>query len=142
MSTKGTSLTTTTKHRISQAKTTTTKKHLIKSGKEYLSYLEDNPTTTPTLAGYCLKAGIFQSNLIDYRAKWTEVDQLCEFIETLQEDFAIQTGMTTKNGNFAKFLLQSKHKYQDTPTQLTQNNSFNITPDILQDALSLMDKDK
>ncbi|KKL07091.1 hypothetical protein LCGC14_2589470, partial [marine sediment metagenome] len=47
------------------------------------------------------------------------------------------------NPIFSMFLLKSKHQYHDQPKQLFQQNNFNITPELLQDALKLMhSKDK
>jgi len=65
-----------------------------------------------------------------------------EYIEMLQEQFAINEGFRGKASIFSMFLLKSKHNYHDSPQQLTQNNYMNISPDLLADALAIMNEDK
>jgi hypothetical protein len=72
------------------------------------------------------------------------VDKICQFIAMMQEEYCITRGITQQaNPIFSMFLLKSKHNYKDSPQALTQNNYMNISPDVLKDALSLMQsKDK
>jgi hypothetical protein len=109
------------------------------AGNVYIANLNNNPDTMPTLQGYCLEAGVSPSNLNDYRVKFPEVDQLCDTITLEQENFLLTRAINNKsNPIFSMFLLKSKHGYHDQPQSLTQNNSFNISPDLLADALKLM----
>jgi hypothetical protein len=141
MSTKGTQLTTQTKQAISQAKTKITREHLLESANIYLERLASDNTELPTLQGYCLEANIHPTNIQDYALKYPEVNQVINKITMLQEQYLLTRGITSKaNPVFSIFLLKSKHNYLDTPQQLTQNNTFNISPDLLADALQIMNK--
>lgn len=60
-------------------------------------------------------------------------------IQVKQEEYLLTRPFTEKaNVLMSMFLLKAKHHYQDEPKQLTQNNNFNISPDILADAIKLM----
>lgn len=143
MSTKGKQLSTTTRGKISLLKTKHTKADLMKAGERYFQHLEANPKELPTLAGYCLEAGIHPTNLRDYAVKFPEVDQVAQTLALLQEQYCLVNGITNKaNPIFSMFLLKAKHNFKDSPQQLTQNNSFNISPDLLADALQLMKENK
>ena len=143
MSTKGTKLSSATRHKISLVKTKHTKTDLLKTATEYISYLQDNEKQLPTLSGYCLRAGIHPTNLRDYTIKFPEVCQLVETIALMQEQYCLTRGITNRaNPIFSMFLLKSKHEFKDQPQKLEQNNTFNISPDLLADALDLMKSKK
>lgn len=145
MSTKGQTLSTTTREKMSLSKTKISKLHLIQSGHDYIASLFNNKQELikpPSIVGYCLKAGISRSRLYEILPGMPELADTIEYIEMLQEQYAIYAGFTTKQGNFAQFILKSRHNYRDNPQTLTQNNTFNISPDILADALELMNKPK
>ena len=93
----------------------------------------------PTIVGLCLEIGISRSRMYELADKWVEVSDILEYVSMLQEDKALQGGMTNRlNPIFSMFLLKSKHSYQDQPKQLHQTNNFNISPDLLADAIKLM----
>lgn len=145
MSTKGTELATTTREKISLSKTKYTKVYLIEKGEAYINSVLTPPegkTVIPSIVGYCLDAGISRSRLYELVAQWSEVADIVEYIEMLQEHFAIGEGFKGKASIFSMFLLKSKHGWRDQPQQLTQNNYMNISPDLLADALQIMNKDK
>jgi hypothetical protein len=143
MSNKGNKLSNTTKNKIGLARQEVSKSHLIQSGKTYLAKLESNPQLLPTLSGYCLAANIHRSTLLEHSVNIPEVAAIVETIEALQEDYLLTNGIIGKaNPIFSIFLLKSKHQYKDQPQQLTQNNTFNISPDLLADALKLMGNNK
>ena len=139
MSTKGKKLSVITRGKISLTKTIHTKANLIKSAKTYFKHLEANPEELPTLAGYCLVAGIHPTNLTDYTIKYPEVRQYIETIALAQEQYCLINGIKNRaNPIFSMFLLKSKHGFLDQPQKLEQNNTFNITPELMKDALELM----
>lgn len=146
MSTKGLTLSEETRAKISLSKTKHTKASLTAGGMFYLSsILEPDPSKSvpiPSVVGLCLSVGISRSRLYELLPSMPEVADIVEYIEMLQEDYAIRAGFTTKNSIFAMFLLKSKHNYKDTPQALTQNNYMNISPDLLADALRIMNEDK
>ncbi|KKK83011.1 hypothetical protein LCGC14_2797640 [marine sediment metagenome] len=142
MSTKGTKLSPLTRQKISLAKTKITKDHLIKSGMEYINGILNAPKKDkklPTIVGFCLVAGISRSRLYDLAELTPEVADIIEYIDMMQEEIALQGGITNRlNPIFSMFLLKSKQGYKDSPQVLNQTNQFNITPELLQDALKLM----
>ena len=143
MSTKGTQLATTTRDRISLSKTKHTKAHLIETGIAYIDKILNPPEgqiVIPSIVGYCLDAGISRSRLYELMPQWAEVADTVEYIQMLQEQFAINEGFKGRASIFSMFLLKCKHEYKDSPQNLTQNNYMNISPDILADALQIMNK--
>lgn len=136
MSTKGTQLTPATRRKISLTKQKFSKEHLIEAYDNFITHLQDNPKELPTLAGYCLLAGINRHTLLDYCGRYSEVQAITDHIELMQEHFALTRGISNQaNPIFSIFLLKTKHNYQDKPQQLTQNNNFNISSDVLKQAL-------
>lgn len=145
MSTKGTQLQPTTREKIALSKQKYTKVYLIKSGERYINSILNPPEgqiVIPSIVGFCLDAGISRSRLYELVAQWSEVADIVEYIEMLQEHFAIGEGFKGKASIFSMFLLKSKHNYHDQPQQLTQNNYMNISPDLLADALKIMNEKK
>jgi len=135
-------LSVTTREKISLAKTKYTKDHLINAGVAYIDRIttaEPEDKLVPSIVGYCLEAGISRTRLWELSQQWDEVANIVEYIGMLQEELALSGGLTGRtNSVFSMFLLKSKHNYQDTQQQLTQNNTFNISPDLLADALAIM----
>ena len=141
MSNKGNSLSATTRGLISKSKTKHTKANLIQSANDYIEHLRSDEKELPTLAGFCLVAGIHPTNLSDYTIKYPEVNQLVSYIALMQEQYCLTRGIRNQaNPIFSMFLLKSKHQYHDQPQQLNQTNNFNISPDLLADALKIMSK--
>ena len=146
MSTQGLTLSPETRAKISLSKTKHTQAKLVASGMSYLDTILNpeagKPVPIPTIVGLCLYAGISRSRLYELLPTMPEVADIVEYIEMLQEQFAINEGFRGKASIFSMFLLKSKHQYHDSPQQLTQNNTFNVSPDLLADALAIMNKDK
>jgi hypothetical protein len=141
MSTHGIIPSKTTRQKISQNRRQFTIAHLTNSYNTYLQHLQDNPTEAPTLTGLCLTIGCSIYSLPELRDKHSQLNEQAQHIETLQEQFLVTRGLANKaNPQLVKFLLQSKHKYNDVPQQLTQNNNFNITAEQLKTALSMIDE--
>ncbi len=147
MSTKGLSLSEETKRKISLSKTKHTARTLTASGVSYIDSILDSKgrlTAVPSIVSYCLHAGISRSRLYELIGQMPEVADIVEYIEMLQEQYAINAGFTTRNSIFAMFLLKSRHNYRDNAANLTQNNNYfqGVSPELLADALTLMNKDK
>lgn len=115
---------------------------LVKLGEQYLSEIDSakpEDKKVPTMAGFCLVAGISRSRLWELSQNSPEISDLLEQINMRQEQLALEGGLTNKtNPVFSIFLLKSKHGYQDQSPTLSQTNNFNISPDLLADALALM----
>lgn len=145
MSTKGQILSTTTREKISLSKRKITKDHLISAAITYIDSIIDNEgkfSDIPSIVGYCLAASVSRSRLYELAAEWSEVADIVEYIEMQQEKLAISEGFRGKASIFSMFILKSRHNYHDSPQQLTQNNTFNVSPELLADALKLMRENK
>lgn len=142
MSDKPTTKALTTREKISLSKTKYTKPDLIDGSVDYIdSILNGDPKEKkiPSIVGLCLEIGISRSRLYELADKWQEVADILEYIRMLQEDKALQGGLTNRlNPVFSMFLLKGKHGYQDQAPTLNQTNNFNISPELLADAIKLM----
>lgn len=139
MSTSGLKHSPATIAKISLAKTKLDPKSLDKTLQSYLDELSDNPELCPSLAGLAKRYGMTTATITN-NSHIPQVAQIIETIQTLQEDYLITNGITGKaSPAFAQFLLKSKHHYSDDKPSLTQNNFMNISPEVLSDALKLME---
>lgn len=136
----------TTRQKISLSKTKYTKPVLIEGATNYIERIlsqDKSDKLFPSIVGLCLEIGISRSRLYELADKWQEVADILEYIKMMQEETALQGGITNRlNPIFSMFILKGKHGYIDSPQQLTQNNTFNISPDLLADALQLMKENK
>jgi len=138
MSTKGTQLSTATRQNISLAKSKIKVSDLIESANSYIATLRGNPDAVPSIASFCLHARISRPYLYELAQSRPEVSDILDYIGLLQEQYALNKGFNSKAQNFAQFILKAGHKYSDNQASLTQNNYMNISPDVLKDALKLM----
>lgn len=138
MSTKGKSLSLQTKNKIALNKRKYTEKALTNKTLEYLDQVKTTDKL-PTLSGLALYLNITSATLNNYRTMYEEFALLTDYVLTFQEEELIQRSLTDSQvANFSKFLLKSKHKYQENAQSLTQNNYLNIAPEVLKEALQLM----
>ena len=132
----------TTRQKISLSKTKYTKADLIAGGVVYVDRIinaDKQEKLIPSIVGLCLDIGISRSRMYELAEKWQEVADILEYVRMLQEDKALQGGMTNRlNPIFSMFLLKGKHGYQDQAPQLNQTNNFNVSPELLADAVKLM----
>lgn len=132
----------TTRQKISLSKTKYTKPVLINGAVNYIDKIlneDEKKKTIPSIVGLCLHIGISRSRLYELSDQWVEVSDILEYISMMQEDKALQGGITNRlNPIFSMFLLKGKHGYQDQAAQLNQTNNFNVSPDLLADAIKLM----
>lgn len=139
MSSKGTTKSIATRQKISKTMTKYTKVYLRSKAREYIDHLNEHPEELPTLSGFCMFSGLHKGNLTEKRIEDPELNELLSQIETAQEHYCLVNGITNAvSPGFAQFILKTKHDYKDQPTHLTQNNTMNISPDLLADALKLM----
>jgi len=142
MTNTSTALSLTTREKISLSKTKYTKSVLIDGGVKYIDRIlnaKKEEKLIPSIVGLCLDIGISRSRLYEIAEKWVEVSDILEYIRMMQEDKALQGGITNRlNPIFSMFLLKGKHGYQDTAPQLHQTNNFNVSPELLADAVKLM----
>lgn len=144
MSTKGKTQTKQTRDKIALSQTKLKGQALqqaIDKGMDYINQLKQDQKQLPTLQGLALSMGINYTYLLELYATKPELTEIINHIKLLQEQFLLTRGVSSKsNPVFSMFLLKAKHNYQDKPQQLTQNNYLNISPDVLKDALKLMDE--
>jgi len=141
MSTKGIKTTTTTKRAISQAKTKITVASLIQSHNKYIETLTTDPKLLPNIAGFALFTQVNRQYLLELAQSHPEVANMIEDIGTRQEQYLLQNGITnTANSSIAIFILKAKHNFKEQNNNLTQNNNFNISTDVLKQALLEMAK--
>jgi hypothetical protein len=132
-----------TREKISLSKTKYTKDYLTSKAVEYINGIltaEGDKPAVPSIVGYCLAVGISRSRLYELTQSMEEVADIVEYIAMMQEELAISGGMTNRtNPIFSMFLLKSKHNYHDSPPTLNQtNNTFNVSAELLADALAIM----
>lgn len=144
MSTKGTSLAKTTKEKIALKKRKYSKSDLIKLSIEYLDKIlnsDKDPKPLPSLTGLALHLNISKNTLNKYIDIHDEFSQYVDYILTYQEENLIQRASSDSiNTGFVQFMLKSQYGYSDKPQSLTQNNYLNIQPEVVKEALKLMDK--
>lgn len=110
--------------------------------KEYISQLK--PDDVPSIVSASLYANVSENTVIKYEIRTTEnseVRQLLDKIRMLQKDFLIRNGLYNKiNGPLTMRLLSAEHQINEKPQNLTQNNTFNISPELLAEAIEISRK--
>ena len=139
MPAKGTKHTDITRRKLSLQRQKLTNTDQISAAQSYIDELKASPDQLPNKATLALRLGISKSRILEAIAKNPDLEPLIETIQTMQEEFLLTRGIANKtNPAITTLLLKSKHGYQETPPNLTQNNNFNISPDILRLALDRM----
>lgn len=142
MSNKGVEQTSITKYKISDALQDNRKKILPKL-LEYKKLLTDpeEKTIIPSIVSASLYAGISKKALIAWElttAENSEVRQILDFIRDVEEKYLRENGLLgNTDSKLTTLLLKAEHGVQDQPQQLTQNNTFNVSPEILADAIEI-----
>jgi len=143
LSNKGTKQTPQTKKLISEKNKELSIPQLIQLANEYINQLAINTKQLPTISGLAIYLKVNRTYLYELASNNPELADIMDNIELLQEEYCLTRGITNQaNPIFSMFLLKSKHNFKDNPQQLTQNNNFNISPDLLADALKLMEENK
>ncbi len=138
MSNRNISQTSQTKLKISLANK---KDHtiLINSLEEYIAGL--TPSDFPSIVSACLHANINEKAVLSYELRTSEdsdIRSLLDKIRMMQKKYLLDNGLSNKiNGKLTGLLLSSDHGINDKPQNLTQNNTFNISPELLAEAIEL-----
>lgn len=72
---------------------------------------------------------------------YDDFSQTIEMLRDLQRQMLVSKGLKGEyNSRFSIFLLKANHKFRENEPLIntSQNNNFNISPDLLADALKLM----
>lgn len=142
MSTKGKSLLPTTRYKISISKQKNRAK-IIEKLKQYANMLTDPSESdlVPSVVSASLYAGISKKALIAWElttAENSEVRALLDFVRDMEEKYLRENGLLGKtDSKLTSLLLKSDHGLQEKPQQLTQNNTFNVSPELMAEAIEL-----
>lgn len=142
MSTKGKELTVQTRYKISVSKTKDRTKTLAKLN-EYKNLLLDpkEKTLIPSIVSASLYAGISKKALLQWElttAENSEVREILDFIRDMEEKYLRENGLLRlTDSKLTGRLLEADHGIGGKPQQLTQNNTFNVSPELLADAIEL-----
>lgn len=128
-----------TRQKIAKALTKYTAPELEAKLVEYFTLIEQNPKKVISIVGFSNFLGVNQTYLYQVAETKPEVQRIIETIKDYQEEQLIDNGLTGGyNSKLSMFLLTSRHGYNTQATTLVQNNNLNITPDLLADALKLL----
>lgn len=112
---------------------------LLESLETYISQLK--PQDFPSIVSACLCANMSEKAVLSYEMRQPEestIRSLLDKIRMLQKKFLLDNGLSNKiNGKLTGLLLSSDHGINDKPQQLTQNNTFNLSPELLAEAIEL-----
>lgn len=95
----------------------------------------------PTIEQLSSVLGVGTRTLYAWEQEHSDFLQTMDTLRDTQRHLLISGGLTNKyNARFASFLLKANHGMNDSVplVKATQNNNFNIAPDILADALSIL----
>ncbi len=111
--------------------------------KRVLNYIRDcqNKEEFPTIEHLSSVLGVGTRTLYAWEAEHSEFQQTMDMLRDAQKNLLIRGGLTNKyNSRFASFLLKANHGMSDTKPLInaTQNNTFNVSPEILADAIEIM----
>lgn len=142
MSTKGKELTTTTKYKISVAKTKD-RTEIVEKLRGYVNILIDpeEKNQIPSIVSASLYAGISKKALLAWElttAENSEVREILDFIRDCEEKFLRENGLLgMTDSKITSMILKAEHGLEEKPQNLTQNNNFNVSADILAEALEI-----
>lgn len=141
MSTKGNELSIITRHKIGLAN----QKDRTELHEKINSYIEGlKAVDFPSIVSASLYAGISEKTLLSYEARTAEdsdIRILLTHIRDLQKQYLIEKGLSRLiDGKLTGLLLRADHGLKDEPTNLTQNNTFNVSPELLAEAIELSKK--
>ena len=95
----------------------------------------------PTIEHLASSLGIGTRTLYTWETEYSEFQQTMDMLRDAQRHMLISGGLTNKyNSRFASFLLKANHGMTDTKplVQATQNNNYNISPELLAEAIDIM----
>ena len=106
---------------------------------EYIDSL--TPDIFPTITDASIYAGINEKTLLSFEARSIEgsdIRGILNIIRDRSKSYLMHNGLNNKiNGKLTAMLLGANHDMQSKPTELTQNNTFNISPELLAEAILL-----
>jgi len=138
MSTTGQTLSTLTKYKIGLANSKD-RTELYARVNKYIEGLKDSDF--PMIVSASLHAGISEQALLNHEAltaENSEIRVLLNHIRDKQKEYLVKKGLLKEiDGRLTGLLLKADHGLKEEPTNLTQNNTFNVSPEILAEAILL-----
>lgn len=135
---KGISQSLATRNKISLEKKTD---RTILHGKIKNYILQLKKSDFPTLTDCAIYSGISEKALLAYELRTDEnssVRIMLELIRDMQKSSLLHGGLNRSlDSKIVTLLLKATHGLKEEPTHLEQNNIFNISPDLLAEALEI-----
>jgi hypothetical protein len=97
----------------------------------------------PTIEGLALELGVSARILYGWDTEYSDFFQTMETLRNAQKHMLQADGLSGKyNARMATFLLKETHGITDAtpPIHATQNNYMNISPELLAEALKIMEE--
>lgn len=106
---------------------------------DYINQLEKN--SFPSITKCALYCGVSSKALLAYELRTpenSEVRILLEHIRDMQKAYLEENGLNKLlDSKITTLLLKANHGLKEEPTTLTQNNTFNVSPEILAEAIEI-----
>jgi hypothetical protein len=99
----------------------------------------------PTIEGFATHLGIGVRTIYDWEVEHFDFSQTLDLLRATQKQLLVTNGLTGGyNTRFAMFLLKANHgmSEKDPLISATQNSFMNISPELLADALKLMNENE
>ncbi len=96
----------------------------------------------PTIEGFAANLGVGTRTVYDWELEHSDFSQTMDGLRDTQKQLLITNGLTGGyNTRFAMFLLKANHgmSEKDPLISATQNSFMNVSPDLLADALEIME---
>jgi len=93
-----------------------------------------------TIEQLASELGVGTRSLYGWEKEYSDFLRTMDMLRDAQRDQLLRGGITNKyNARFASFLLKANHGMQDKqpPINATQNNTFNISPELMAEAIRL-----
>lgn len=117
---------------------------VLESVKEYTDNCKKNGNF-PTVEGLAGTLGVGTRTLYDWEKVHTDFSHTLDILRDAQRQLLITNGLTgSYSSRFAIFLLKASHGMTEKEplVNATQNNNLNISPELLADALQIMEDKK
>lgn len=115
------------------------KAKILRKIKDYIKELKNSDF--PSITKCAIYAGISEKRLVAYEITTEENSDIrlaLDLIRDLQKASLMENGLRKIfDGRMSFGLLQANHGLRIEPTQLTQNNTFNVSPEILAKAIDI-----
>jgi len=95
----------------------------------------------PTIEGLAISLGVGTRTIYAWEKEYADFQHTTELLRDTQRDLLIRNGLKGKySTSFSIFLLKAMHGFTDSRAlfEANQTNYFDISPDVLADALKLM----